>query len=324
MATLTVYPDAGSPGSTSVDGFVQRVSGNSTWSGIRTGAGTSAVISLSSTYARFQGDTVSNRWLHLRRTILVFDTSALTTDASISAAVLSIYLLSKTDPDSNTPTSDIYTASPASATTLVSADYGRCGTTSQTGAAKTYAAHTASAYNDFTLDAGGISNISKTSASMFAWREATYDVGGATPTWSSGADTGFLASSADETGTSQDPKLVITYTNAFTSSLSGAVTPTGSIVKAISQALAGSLTPAGVLTNTFLLFQSIAGALTPAGALTLGSNVAKAVSGAITATSNLILSIATGPYNFGAFRDRRGKRWPHYPIGGPGPGRRRR
>lgn len=321
MATLTVFPDA----ATSCDGIVYRAPNpDESFSVIRAGAGTHAVTSHTYGFAGFSAPTSgTNKYDFLYRTILMFDTSPLTASASISAAVLSLYLDAKFDDASNTPTADIYTSSPTSTTSLVAGDFGRIGTTSQTGAAKTYAGHTAGAYNDFTFDSTGRGNINKTGISMFAVREATYDVDGATPTWGSAADTLFKYLGATTSGTSQDPKLVITYTTAYTSSLAGAITPTGSVVKAISQALAGGLTPAGALSVSYLLVVSLAGALTPIGALSLAQNVAQAVGGALTATGDLILSLIRAPYNFGAFRDRRGKRWPNYPIGGPGPGRRR-
>lgn len=213
MATLTVYPDA-DPESTSVDGFAARIVTSESWATIKAGAGTQADdTSANFLNAGFSAAATTNRWAALYRSFLLFDTSALGSGAIITGATLSLYIRAKLDQASNAPTSDIYTSTPASNTAIVAADFTQAGSTSQTGAAKAYAAHTVGAYNDFVFNATGLGNISPTGVSKFAWREAKFDVGSSTPTWGSATTSGiFSAQYAESAGTTQDPKLVITYT----------------------------------------------------------------------------------------------------------------
>ena len=93
--------------------------------------------------------------------------------------------------------------------TLVNADYGELGSTSYSSIA--YASLNNALYNDFTLDSNGRDNISKTSISKFG-SVSTWDLnssfGG---TWVSEAVSLFYSKSADNTGRTDDPKLVVTY-----------------------------------------------------------------------------------------------------------------
>src|SRR5207302_1872359 len=67
-----------------------------------------------------------------------------------------------------------------------------------------------SAYNDWSLYAtSGISNISLTGVSKFGYRMVNLDINNVAP----GGSNDYNAKSADTTGTSNDPKLVLTYVN---------------------------------------------------------------------------------------------------------------
>jgi len=212
MATLTVYPDA-NPESTSVDGWAQRDTVVETWATIIAGAGNnSADTDANSQFVAFTPDTTAGNWILLKRAILLFDTSALTSAATISAAVLSVEGTAKLDIAGLAPTIDVYTSTPASNTAIVNADFTQTGSTSQTGSPMAYASWSTTGYNDFTFNATGIGNISKTGVSKFALRNANYDVAGASPTWGATARIQFTGYYADQAGTSSDPKLVITYT----------------------------------------------------------------------------------------------------------------
>ncbi len=209
--TLTAYPDP-NPETTTVDGFVFRQGVNETWSTIRAGAGNANDSTGSDMFVGFDNSGTTNQYAAIYRIITLFDTSSLTGVASISNAVLSLYGETKTDGSGNAPDYNIYTSTPASNTDLINSDYGQIGTTAQA-TAITYSSISTSGYNDFTLNATGIGNISKTSVSKFACRDTTYDAVGASPTWGSAFNsTSILFFAADRTGTSQDPKLVITYT----------------------------------------------------------------------------------------------------------------
>ena len=73
----------------------------------------------------------------------------------------------------------------------------------------TYAAFTIGAYNDYTFNATGRGNLSKTAISKFAWKNANYDADNVTPGDGTFTMGGY---SADQAGTSSDPKFVVTHT----------------------------------------------------------------------------------------------------------------
>jgi len=66
---------------------------------------------------------------------------------------------------------------------------------------------TAGTYNDFTLNANGISNISKTGITYFGARDSL-DTANTTPT----GNNNWNFNSSNGAGTTTDPKLVVTYT----------------------------------------------------------------------------------------------------------------
>lgn len=214
--TLTKYPDP-DPETSTVDGDVFQSYGLGSgvdWSSIvgavgsgasSAGGGVDGVLFLS--------DNVSNKWRQLRRGVFLFDTSSLGSPASISAAVLSLRGTDKSDGLSASPTINIYSSAPASNTDLVAGDFDSLGST-EFATSVTYASWTTSGYNDFTLNASGIANIDKTGISKFGARNANYDVANVAPTWASTQLSYFSFDTAEGTGTTNDPKLVVTYSAA--------------------------------------------------------------------------------------------------------------
>lgn len=223
--TLTAYPDP-STGATTVDGIVGRNDVSEAWSTIRSGAGTSAGAGDVTNYAFFiQAAATSGQWQHLRRGVYLFDTSAIGVSGSITAATLSLYGVAKSDDLGITPSCDIYTTTPAANNNLAAADFGQFGTTSQTTGAIAYGSLSASAYNDWTLSATGRGNISQTGVSRFGTRNGNYDADNVAPTWSDSLQSWFEVYQADQTGTTNDPKLVVTY---FGVSASPSISPSAS------------------------------------------------------------------------------------------------
>lgn len=76
-----------------------------------------------------------------------------------------------------------------------------------------------SGYNDITLSATGYGNINKTGTTKYCAREYTYDYLNSTPTIIYNNGCYF----ADNTGTTNDPKLVVTYTTGASSSIKTAL-----------------------------------------------------------------------------------------------------
>ena len=198
MSVLTVYP--------SVDGQSTVVAASS-WSILvaANGNGGNWTFSTLNTY-RLAASSSSDLWNVLERGGYKFDTSALTSGATISAAVFSVYGQYKEDDLSVTPSLNVYGATIAGA----SSDYQTSGTTAFA-TAITYANQSTGAYNDLTLNATGIAAVSKTGDTSFCTR-SNYDATDTDPTWSDSNSSNFKVWSSAKTGTTNDPKLVVTYT----------------------------------------------------------------------------------------------------------------
>jgi hypothetical protein len=210
LNTLTSYPDP-NPEITSADGWTALSSVDIVWATLIASAGNSSnSVTGNAQMVRFTASTTTNQWAALYRAVFMFDTSSLGASATIESAILSLFGTFKNDPTSNTPDINIYSSAPGSNTDVGAGDYNTLGST-PFGTAITFSGWSSSTYNDFTLNASGISNISKTGISKFGTRNANYDVAAVAPTWATGANTNINGNHADQDGTANDPKLVVNY-----------------------------------------------------------------------------------------------------------------
>jgi len=211
--TLTVYPD-GNPETTSVDGFLYLNSYNSPFSNLRSAAAAQSVDDSGIGASILIGSRVSNpNWMMLRRGAFLFDTSALTNSAIISAATLSVNGSWKQDGISlSNFAANIYTFAPASNTSLATGDFDAFGSTALCDSDISYSSWNTSDYNDFALNATGLAAISKTGITKFGICESYYDVGGNTPPHPGVEDSTGIGWHCTEQGVGYGPKLVITYT----------------------------------------------------------------------------------------------------------------
>ena len=210
MAQSTFYPDA-SPESTSVDGWVMKDGGGTNWSTdyVNASAGTSADDSGNS--IRVRNHAYSSEFT-IERAFLLFDTSSLPDDATIDSATLSVYVSTVWDEDNDASAyMNVFSASPASDTAIVTGDLDQVGSTKFSSDADLTGMSTA-AYLDFTLNASGLANISKTGISKFSIREG-HDIDDHAIA-SNGDDSGIEFESSDNA--SNKPKLVVNYTEAAT------------------------------------------------------------------------------------------------------------
>lgn len=214
MATLTVYPDASS-GSTTVDGYVTRNTGgsNETLSAIRSNAATSASTTSTTFFTFITAGGITDRFTALCRIFMHFDTSALGSGASISDATLSLRGTAKSASSLGSAETHITSSTVTSDNSLTTSDYSALGSTSF--GSLTHASMSTSGYNDITLNASGISNVSLTGVSKFAGRYA-WDLNNNLTGYShtNNTQSSMTFNSADATGTTNDPKLTITYTVA--------------------------------------------------------------------------------------------------------------
>lgn len=219
---LTLTQNPATNNSTSpVDGYVYAFvsSPGVIWGTIigRSGDGFADAQSNQTCFEMFSSTTLNN-WQVLTRSIFCFDTSSLTSSATISAATLSLFGTGKNDDHARTPNIDIYTATPAVTTALQNSDFSSIGSTSQTGTPISYSGWSTSAYNDFVFNSTGIGNVSKTGVSQFGARNANYDVANSAPTWASNEDANMTCNFSGNA--TNKPKIVITYTLPITTNSS--------------------------------------------------------------------------------------------------------
>lgn len=241
FSTLTINPDPGNPGTTTVDGYMSR-NNVSTWVDAISGNGdqsngTDTSEAYIVIYRGSGGGDNSNR-----RTRFGFDTSVVGGGGTIYSGVLSLYGVGKQDSGGVSPNINVYGGnSYGSNTTMANADYQNTGSTAYS-TAIAYSSWNTSAYNAFTLNGTAVSAINKTGVTNIAARNANYDVASATP-GSTNTVSYVQGYFADQTGTSNDPKLVLTVLDA---SKSVSDTGTGTDTKAITATFTRSDTGTGV------------------------------------------------------------------------------
>jgi len=213
--TLTAYPQAGSGGgNTTCDGwllFAVAQSIGTTWAVLRDNS-TGTTVNLDSTggiSVRIYASEVSNKWTSIYRSGYAFDTSAIGSGNTVSDATFSTFGYGKANTLSSVDSAmHVVSFSPASSNSFVAEDYDQFGTT--TFGSSTYASLSDSTYTNFTLNAAGLSNISKTSVTKFGQRFGA-DLNNTEPTYGSLQSLDYFSYYADNTGTTNDPKLVVTY-----------------------------------------------------------------------------------------------------------------
>lgn len=281
LTVSTFYPDSGT-GSTTVDGYVGRTGVNETFSNIIGGAGTSNNNTATKFYCQLNSSATTDQYQENQRPMMTYDTSAIDTD-DIDSAVLSLYgggkLNQLGDPDFH-----IAGATPASDNILISADYSQVQTTSF--GSNTYASISSSAYNDFTLNASGESNINKTGISKFSV-QMSWDITATPPTWSSDVLTYSSFYSADQTGTAQDPKLVVTHTvSVITKILTETITTSDTISNKVSRVLSETISLAENFTSLKILSQVVSDTITTSDTIIKSTN--KVLSDTVNITETFI------------------------------------
>ena len=215
-ATSTHYPDPHTETST-VDGVTKRQDLNETWSQIHDGTGSEVADSSAEDGISISAHSSSNQWAALKRGVFLFDTSALS-GATVTAAVYSSY--GGAIDSSITSSVSVCTSNPASNTALVSSDHlpARYGTT----AFSTIAIGSlgVGSYNDFTLDANGRAAVSTSGITKLGTRFSN-DIADSPPTWVESSQVYYQTFFADETGTSKDPKLFVTYSTSNIEKING-------------------------------------------------------------------------------------------------------
>jgi len=210
---LTAYPDPHVEIGTTDGHVLREVLAGTTWSDILSGAGTSSNDSATGLHAFYIKSHATSGWVDNLRGIMAFDTSSITSNI-VTGATLSIVVSVRADALNATPDLNVYSATIAAnpPTALAAGDYAGFGATAYT-TTVTYANLTGTLV--CTLNSDGIANIKTASVSIFGTRCPTYDVVGIEPPWLASQISRLYVYSADTTGTTSDPKLVVTYTAAW-------------------------------------------------------------------------------------------------------------
>lgn len=214
FTTTSVYPDP-NPETTTTDawGRVLKSGAGFNWSDLSTSAGQYADPSDTALYIGFQDNATDDRWTQIYRSITLFDTSAVSTD-TVDSAVYSLYATGNQSAAGTNLNANIFTSSPASNTDVAAADMTitNFGSTQlATGIAR--GSISTSSYNDWTLNATGEATINGSGVTKLGCileddrsnTEPTHDNNG------SAGFSRFYASSAEASGTAQDPKLVVNH-----------------------------------------------------------------------------------------------------------------
>lgn len=210
MAQLILNPVAGS--NSPADGYVRKEGVDVVFSTLITstlGVGSNNDSATTNANVILLASATSNQFAELIKVGFNFDTSALTSGATINSAVLSVYISAK----ANGLGSDSYGVvqfTPPGTNSIGFSEWSQFGSTIQSDAIS-YASITTSAFNDFTLTAGGIALINKTgitSLGLLSKWVIDNSFGGV---WGSGLSSSITVNFADS---ANKPKLTIDYTPA--------------------------------------------------------------------------------------------------------------
>ncbi len=147
--------------------------------------------------------------ISIRRSHIPFDTATLPDDAAISAAILSLYVYAKNDGDNDGDDYEAIVESTQAAPTSLATSHYNDFTTIEGSDQHDITGIATSAYLAFTLDATGRGWINKTGNSKFGIREG-HDI--LNNVIANASTNDIQAYSSERAGTSEDPKIVITYT----------------------------------------------------------------------------------------------------------------
>lgn len=262
-------------------------------------AGTGTAASATGTQPRFQtgNNNLSTGWENVRA-FFAFDTAALGDGDTITSATLSLRGTARID--NGNKSACLVGASPASATTLTTADYDQCGAINnptEMASRLDITSWSTTGFNAFALNSNGLANISKTGISYFGLRssgDCDDDITGIGLNEYSSC----IFYSNEQSGNTDAPKLVVEHsssTNVTVNPVAQSITasiPAYSVKKGVTQAPSAQALTASIPAYTVRLPktvsvspQSIVASI-PAYTIDAGGNVSVAV-----AAQSLTLSV---------------------------------
>ncbi|MEI7792089.1 MAG: hypothetical protein WCI57_01220, partial [Candidatus Berkelbacteria bacterium] len=224
---VNYYPQTNdTAGAKTTDGVISWFTGRGvTWSEMRSGNSggyVSGIYTAPPGYYAYDGICLasryglSNGWSDLCRAYASFDTSSIPDSATIDSATMSIYGKGTYNGAGESPEMDIniFGSTQASASQLVAADFTAVGTTPFSNAITK--SNWAYDYNNFAFNAAGKGAISKSGVSKFSIYNGNFDAANVSPTPSATDFSTISMYFSEASGTSQDPKLSVTYSGGQT------------------------------------------------------------------------------------------------------------
>ncbi len=208
----TFYPNPDAE-STSVDGWARRHAVDESFSTIRSASGTYHVDDVFNATQELSSSGTSNQWYQIVRIMTLFDTSSIPDANSVDSATYSVWANSKVDNATLDASVSAARPVPASNTDIVDSDYdiGNWTMTRQSATDIDLGSISTGAYNSFALNSTGVGNISKTGVTKLGVA-FTDDLDNTAPAWASWVYSRVEWYMAEQSGTSNDPKLVVTHT----------------------------------------------------------------------------------------------------------------
>lgn len=204
--TSTFYPDA-DPETNSIDGTLGNF--NADWSTARNGSRGFA----EDTAVGVSSEELNGTALYaITRGVVLFDTSSLPDDVTVTAATLGLKVdsVDNTDNDGD-DTLNVVSVNPASNTELLSTDYNSFGSTLFSSAVDVTGV-TVETFVEFDLNSTGLSNVIKTGVTKLGLREG-HDLNDTTI--ADNSSSAVIFKGAETAGTTEDPYLEVTYSNVI-------------------------------------------------------------------------------------------------------------
>jgi hypothetical protein len=222
----TFYPAAGA--NSPVDGRITfDDNAAKAWATVHDDDGSDARVSSSDTETtitvRCDQNNAGNTSFNLERGIITFDTSSIPDENVISAVTLDLYGVLIHDNQSDKV--GIVQSTPASTSAIVDGDYDAFTVDSDTAAASiALSSLSTSAYNTFTFDSAYFSWIDQTGVTKLGARMGLdYEETSSHSNAPGSSLNLFRFSTADETGTSQDPLLTVTHAEGAAATTPGVI-----------------------------------------------------------------------------------------------------
>lgn len=214
--TLTAYPQPNIE-TTTVDGYTQygTVGTGTNWTTSRNAAVAYSASDSSTTAGSYQGKWTyydAYPWWDYVRGFYLFDTSSLTSAATISATTLDLYWQTVYAQIGGTNSKyTLCSAAPATNIAIITTDHNTLGTTHYSDDVQ-ISGLTQNSYNTLTLNASGLAAVSKTGVTKLGMR-TLWDIDLVDPSVPGGDQgDGGSVRMADYADTTSDPKLIVTYT----------------------------------------------------------------------------------------------------------------